>query len=162
MHTTNIASLALIFVGLCFANAFLMYRLWRYRIDNKARKYSSLQPLILLHRIIGYFYCEIYVYMMFQMVPRLWSYQIELPARTVVHLTFGVLIGIILIIKISIVRFFKPLTLQMAPILGTTLLIGTTPPVSLSAPISLFTVKQWSKLELKNEYFNNWCLGFNR
>lgn len=137
MHTMNNAILALVFLGLGFANAFLMYSLWRYPFDNKTRKSSFRRLFIILHRIIGYSFCGIYVYMMFQMVPRLWSYQIELPARAVVHLTFGMLIGIILIIKIPIVRFFKPLRQQMAPILGTTLLISTFLLVSLSVPITM-------------------------
>jgi mono/diheme cytochrome c family protein len=137
MHTMNNAVLALVFLGLCFANAFLMYRLLCYPFDTKTKKRTSPRPLIILHRIIGYSFCGIYVYMMFQMVPRLWSYQIELPARAVAHLTLGMLIGIILLIKIPIVRFFKPLSQQMAPILGTALLISTALLVSLSVPITL-------------------------
>lgn len=41
------------------------------------------------------------------MIPRLWTDQVELPARTVAHLVIGIAIGAILILKISIVRFFK-------------------------------------------------------
>jgi cytochrome c2 len=71
------------------------------------------------------------------MVPRLWEYQIELPARTVVHLVMGLAIGIILTIKILIVRFFKHLEGAMAPLLGTGLLICSTILIGLSAPIAL-------------------------
>jgi mono/diheme cytochrome c family protein len=63
------------------------------------------------------------------------------------------LIGIILIIKIPIVRFFKPLTQQMAPILGTTLLISTTLLVGLSVPITLREA-YLNKGEIDNSVFN--------
>ena len=42
---------------------------------------------------MGYAYLTIYVVLMVQMIPRLWQYQVELPARTVVHLSMGGLIG---------------------------------------------------------------------
>ncbi|NSX56863.1 c-type cytochrome [Parasulfitobacter algicola] len=78
-----------------------------------------------LHRVLGYAFVGIYVFLMWDMVPRLWSYQIELPARTVVHLTLGLTVGAILIIKIMVVRFFKHMESTLAPFLGTALLICT-------------------------------------
>ena len=56
--------------------------------------------------------------MMWAMIPRLWTYQVELPARTVVHLVLGISIGAILTIKISIVRWFKYLEKSLVPMLG--------------------------------------------
>ena len=38
-----------------------------------------------LHRIVGLVYVLIYIVLMWQMLPRLWEYQVELPARTVIH-----------------------------------------------------------------------------
>jgi len=37
---------------------------------------------MLLHRLLGYGYLAIYVYLMWQMLPRMWSYQVQLPAPT--------------------------------------------------------------------------------
>ena len=42
--------------------------------------------------------------MMSEMVPRMWHYQVEWPARTVAHMMFGMGIGIVLLIKLAIGR----------------------------------------------------------
>src|SRR5262249_53592116 len=70
-------------------------------------------------------------------VPRLWTYQVELPPRTVGHLIMGLTIGTLLIVKIVIVRFFKHLEGKMVPFLGTGLLVCTVVLTGLSAPFAL-------------------------
>ena len=71
---------------------------------------------------------------MWQMIPRLWTYQIELPARTVVHLGLGMALGVILLLKISIVRFFRRLDAALVPGLGTSLLIGSAVLIGIAVP----------------------------
>jgi len=68
------------------------------------------------------------------MVPRLWTYQIEFPARTVVHMSLGMAIGVILLLKIAIVRFFKRLDAPLVPALGTSLLVGSTVLIGIAVP----------------------------
>ena len=136
MGTYSNALLGLIFVGLSFVSTFLMYKLWGYPFDHEKLRSSAPRPLRLLHRAIGYVYLAIYIYLMSQMLPRLWTYQVELPARTVAHLMLGMSIGVILIAKIAIVRFFKHLESQMVPILGTVLLLCTVVLIGLSVPIA--------------------------
>ena len=89
------------------------------------------------HRLLGYIYLGIYVYLMIQMVPRMWNYQVELPPRTVVHLSCGMMIGAILFAKIMIVRFFKHLEGPLIPFLGTMLWLCTCLVVFLSIPFSM-------------------------
>lgn len=113
------------FLLLAFILTFLMYHLWGYPFDKEKHKSSAPRSLVNLHRVLGYAFVIIYVILMWDMVPRLWSYQIELPARTVVHLTLGIAVGAILIIKIMVVRFFKHMESTLAPLLGTSLLICT-------------------------------------
>jgi len=137
MDTFSNAMLGLIFLGLSFASTFLMYKLWGYPFDHETLKSSAPRPLMFVHRAIGYVYLAIYIYLMSQMLPRLWSYQVELPPRTVAHLMLGMSIGVIIIVKIAIVRFFKHLESQMVPILGTALLVCTTLLIGLSVPIAL-------------------------
>jgi len=60
-----------------------------------------------------------------------------LPARTVMHLTLGILIGALLVIKIVIVRYFKHMEARLAPILGSGLFICTFLLVALVLPFSL-------------------------
>ena len=131
------AVLGIIFLVTGIATTFLMYRLWGYPFDHERHKSEAPPSLMLLHRVLGYIYAAAYIYLMIQMVPRLWSYQIELPPRTVLHLALGMAVGAILLVKCIIVRFFKHLEGTLAPFLGTSLLVATVVLVGLSAPIAL-------------------------
>jgi cytochrome c2 len=129
--------LGIIFVILAGAATFLMYQLWGYDFDHRQLKSAAPPNLLRLHRWIGYAYFGIYVYLMSQMIPRLWSYEIELPARTVAHLIFGWSIGILLVVKIAIVRFFKHLESTLVPFLGTLLFLCSCLLIGLSVPFVL-------------------------
>jgi mono/diheme cytochrome c family protein len=137
MDTLVNAVLGLVFFGLALVGTFLMFKLWGYPFDHNTLKSEAPRSLMMLHRVIGYAYFAIYLYLMSQMVPRIWSYQIELPARTVAHMCLGFAIGAILIVKISVVRFFKHLESQMVPLLGTALFICTALLIGLSVPFTL-------------------------
>jgi hypothetical protein len=126
----------LLFVGVGSGASFLMFYPWGFPFDHSTHKSEAPRPLMLLHGL-GYLYAAIFVYLMIQMVPRLWNYQIELPARTVAHLIIGLVIGITLLIKITIQRFFKHLESTLAPFLGTLLLICTIVLIGLSVPTAL-------------------------
>ena len=89
---------------------------------------------IAAHRVFGYIFLAIYVLLMWQMVPRLWAYQIEFPARTVVHISLGMAIGVVLVLKIAIVRFFQRLEQSLVPMLGTMLLVGSVVLIGISIP----------------------------
>jgi hypothetical protein len=126
--------LGLLFLVLGLANVLLMYRIWGYPYDKALLKSGAPRALVLTHRLTGYAFVLIYLYLMTQMMPRIWHYQIELPARSVMHLTLGLAIGIILVIKIAIVRFFKYMESTLVPMLGTALLVCTALLVGLSVP----------------------------
>ena len=148
------AVLGLVFVGLAFAGTILMYWLWGFPYDHE--KYKSEAPLSLrmVHRIIGYLYVAVYLILMWQMVPRLWNYQIEFPARTVIHLSFGMLIGIVLFLKFLVVRFFKHLESRLAPFFGTLLMISTILLAGLSVPMA-FKEYQLRKRVAGGEIFSD-------
>ena len=93
-------------------------------------------PWVTLHRVIGIAYVVIYIVMMWQMVPRMWNYQIELPPRTVAHLMLGISIGVLLLIKISILRFFRHFSSAL-PFLGSAILLFTVLLIGLSVPFTL-------------------------
>jgi hypothetical protein len=126
--------LGLLFLVLGLANVLLMYRIWGYPYDKARLQSSAPRSLVLTHRLTGYAFVFIYLYLMSQMLPRIWHYQIELPARSVMHLTLGLAIGIILIVKIAIVRYFKYMEATLVPMLGTALLVCTALLVGLSVP----------------------------
>ncbi len=137
MDTLGNALLGIIFLLLSAAGTFLMYRLWGYSFDHEKRKSSAPPGMMLIHRLIGYAYAAVYIYLMTQMVPRLWTYEVELPARTVAHMLLGMTIGIIIVVKVSIVRFFKHLESTLVPFLGTGLFICTFLLIGLSVPFAM-------------------------
>ena len=135
MSTSTSAILGLIFLGLANVSVFLMFKLWGYPFDKKTRTSAAPPALMLLHRLIGYAYAVLYVFMMWHMVPRLWNYQVELPPRTVAHLMLGIIIGVLILIKIAILRFFRHFEESM-PYIGTCLLICTYLLIGLSVPFT--------------------------
>ncbi len=89
---------------------------------------------VVAHRVFGYVFLAIYLVLLVQMVPRLWSYQIEFPARTVLHIALGMSIGVVLLLKIAIVRFFRRLDQTLVPAFGTSLLVGSVVLIGFSVP----------------------------
>ncbi len=129
--------IGIVFLALAAALTFLMFYVWKFPFDHESLKSTAPPRVIISHRLLGYLFVIIYIYIMWNMVPRLWSYQIELPARTVLHLALGILIGALLIIKLVIVRYFKHMEARLAPILGSGLFICTFLLVALVMPFSL-------------------------
>ena len=136
MSTATSTILGLIFLGLANASVFLMYKLWGYPFDHETRTSAAPKSLMFIHRAIGYAYLILYIFMMWHMVPRLWNYQVELPPRTVAHLMLGITIGVLLLVKVAILRFFRHFEEAM-PYIGTALLICTYLLIGLSVPFTL-------------------------
>jgi hypothetical protein len=127
------ATLGVVFLLLAFVSTYLMFRFWGYPYDKERRKSDCPQWKMNIHRVVGYSYAGIYVVMMTQMVPRLWEYQVELPPRTVAHIMLGFTIGVLLLLKISILRWFRHFE-EWMPAIGVSLLICTVLLSGLSLP----------------------------
>lgn len=136
MSASTSAILGLVFLGLANASVFLMFKLWGYPFDHEKHKSSAPPSLMLLHRCLGYAYAILYIFMMWHMIPRLWNYQVELPPRTVAHLMLGITIGVLILVKIAILRFFRHFEEAM-PYIGVSLLICTYLLIGLSVPFTL-------------------------
>lgn len=136
MSSSLSAIFGLVFLGLANASVFLMFKLWGYPFDKETRKSEAPRPLMLLHRFLGYAYALLYIFMMWYMVPRLWNYQVELPPRTVAHLMLGITIGVLILVKISILRFFRHFE-EVMPYIGVALLVCTYLLIGLSVPFTL-------------------------
>ena len=117
-------------------------------VDDRAAPQSAgpSRGAITGHRVFGYVFLAIYVLLMLQMVPRLWTYQIEFPARTVVHISLGMAIGVALLLKIAIVRFFRRLEQSLVPMLGTSLLVGSVVLIGISVPAAFKEAAATGKL----------------
>ncbi len=122
MHISSTALLGVAFLALSIAATFTMFQFWGYEYDEVKKKSSCPQWKMNIHRGIGFAYIIVYVLMMTEMVPRIWEYQVEFPVRTVVHILLGTTIGVILIIKVSIIRFFRHFE-EWMPVLGVSLLL---------------------------------------
>jgi len=129
--------LGLLFVFLAIVAVLLQAWLWGPQFwDDVAKKTRAPKAWLRVHRLVGYAFAIIYVVMMWQMVPRLWHYQLELPARTVFHAVAAIALGVMLATKISIIRFFRHFEEAM-PKLGFGILLCTTVLSVLSLPFTL-------------------------
>ncbi len=135
MSTSVNAFLGILFLVLGILAVALMFQFWGYPYDNDAKKSSCPQWKMNIHRLVGAAYVLVYIILMIQMVPRLWTYQIEFPARTVAHIIFGITIGFILLLKISILRFWRHFE-EWMPVLGVSLLLCTFILTGLSIPLA--------------------------
>lgn len=139
------AILGLAFWIVSVVQVVLMAWLWKYNdpgkytgvneVDEADPWRTTLRKWVILHRIAGLVYAAIYIFMMSAMVPRLWAYQVELPARTVAHLMIGFSIGIVLVSKIAVIRFFRHLS-PILPVFGFLLFLFTTVLLGLSVPFA--------------------------
>jgi cytochrome c5 len=130
------AMLGVVFAILGTATTFLMFWLWGFPFDKARRLSSAPKPLMYFHRALGFVFVAIYVFMMIRMVPRMLAYQVEFPPRTVAHMCLAIAIGVILLVKVSIIRFFRHLE-EWMPVLGVVLLLCTWMLVGLSVPFSI-------------------------
>ncbi|RMH36531.1 MAG: hypothetical protein D6689_22415 [Deltaproteobacteria bacterium] len=140
MTTSINAALGVTFLALAVLATALMYQFWGYPYDKEARKSACPQWKMNIHRGVGFAYALVYVVLMVQMVPRMWQYQVEFPARTVAHMMLGITIGVLLLIKISILRFWRHFE-EWMPFLGTALLLCTFLLTGLSLPF-VYKVKR--------------------
>jgi hypothetical protein len=120
----NTALLGVVFVAVGLAAMFLMYHLWGYPFDKATHTSAAPRWLMWIHRLLGYLFALIYIALMWKMIPRLWEYQVEFPARTTAHIILGFTIGFLLLIKIAIMRFFRHFE-EWMPYLGTAIMLST-------------------------------------
>jgi mono/diheme cytochrome c family protein len=137
MSTTLSMWLGIAFLLLVIIAVLLQAWLWGPKFwDEHAKKTRAPRAWLRMHALAGYAYGIIYVFMMWHMLPRLWEYQYELPARTVFHAVLAIAIGVLLISKIMILVFFRHFEEAM-PKFGFGLLICTVIMTTLSVPYAL-------------------------
>jgi cytochrome c5 len=134
MSSTLSIVLGLAFVVLGITAVMLQAWLWGFPMAGERSTAPRLWTNI--HRVVGLSFVVIYIVMMVFMVPRLWQYQVELPARTVIHATSAIVIGVLLMTKLAIIRLFPHFSSAL-PALGLGLLINTVILGSLSLPYAL-------------------------
>lgn len=155
MSTTISMWLGIAFTLLGLVAVILQAWLWSFPMlpdpggPDPHGKSSAPKLWTMMHRIVGILYAVIYVVLMIEMVPRLWAYQVELPARTVIHASMGITIGVLLVTKVAIIRWFQHFG-QALPSLGFGLLLCTLILATLSIPYALQAHDFGDALEAKN------------
>ncbi len=134
--------LGITFVGLGLVAVVLQAWLWRFPMvpdpggPDPNGKSTAPRRWVQVHRVVGLAFVVIYVIMMIDMVPRLWRYQVELPARTIVHACMGITIGVLLVTKIAIIRWFQHFG-KALPSIGFGIMLCTVILAVLSIPYAL-------------------------
>ena len=129
--------LGIAFVVLGVSAVLLQAWLWNPKYwDEVAKKTRAPRAGLIAHRAVGYAFAAIYVVMMIYMLPRLWEYQVELPARTVLHAVAAIILGVLLFTKIGILLFFRHFEESM-PKLGMGILLCTVVIGVLSIPYAV-------------------------
>jgi len=136
MSTTTSMWLGIAFLVLGIAAVVLQAWLWNPRYwDPIAKKTNAPRAGLRVHRWVGIAFTVIYVVMMWNMLPRLWEYQVELPARTVIHAVAAILLGVLLATKLIILRWFRHFEESM-PALGFGIMTCTIVLATLSVPFA--------------------------
>ncbi len=142
MSTTLSMWLGISFLLLGIIATVLQGWLWRFPMmpdpggPDPNGKSSAPRLWTNVHRLVGALFVLIYLVMMWQMVPRLWEYQVELPARTILHAVMGITIGFLLITKIAIIRWFQHFG-KALPQIGALIMLCTLILSFLSVPYAL-------------------------
>jgi cytochrome c5 len=126
--------LGILFLFLAITAVLLQAWLWSPKYWNEAtKKTMAPKAWLRVHKLVGYVYGLIYIAMMWNMFPRLWEYQYELPARTVVHAVVAIVLGVLLFTKIIILLFFRHFE-EAVPRFGFAIMLCTVVLISLSVP----------------------------
>ena len=105
------ALLALAMTLLAGANAALMAWLWRFPMapdpasGNPHGSSTAPRSWTLVHRGLGYLFVVVYGLLLLEMLPRLWRFA-EWSAISILHAALGLLIGLVLVLKIGVIRWW--------------------------------------------------------
>ena len=122
-------ALSLVMAGIAVVNALLMAWLWRFpmRPDPDGRDPNGVSTAprswTNVHRGLGYVFIVAYALLLVEMVPRAWQFRVATPI-SIIHGSLGMLIGLLLVIKIAIIRRFRACGNRL-PWIGGTLAIVT-------------------------------------
>ena len=115
--------LALILTGLAIVNLVVMLEL----LGRAGEKSSNPKKLRLIHRVSGYFFILLFLFISYYCIKIMRGMGQDLPARGALHGLFAVATFFLLSLKITLVRFYKKYYAMAVPIgLGVFILILTT------------------------------------
>lgn len=104
--------LAAVMAAIAAINAALMAWLWRFpmRPDPTGRDPHGVSTAprfpTNVHRVLGYVFALVYAALLFEMLPRVWQFREATPV-SVVHGAVGIAVGVLLAVKIAVIRRFQ-------------------------------------------------------
>ena len=151
-------------------NAGLMAWLWRFpmRPDPAGRDPHGISTApragVFLHRGLGYVFIVLYAVLLFEMLPRTWQFRVVTPTG-ILHGILGVLIGVLLTVKIAVIRRFRTFGHRLPWIGGTlaattliTAALGVIPAWRVVRPFARLTPEQAQGREVVSRKCNQ-CHG---
>jgi hypothetical protein len=84
-----------------------------FHLKGNAKDRIHGQVLVRGHRILGYLFIAIYLFMVVIMIVRISTYQEELPPRVILHLVFALALLPLLAVKILIARKYSLFTSRL-------------------------------------------------
>lgn len=87
-------------------------------LKGKPKDRLHARAFVLTHRLLGYLFVAIFIFMLVSMVKKVGTYQYELNTKAVIHIALAISIVPLLILKIAIARKYKVFTSHLL-ILGT-------------------------------------------
>lgn len=124
--------LGLVMAAIAVVNASLMAWLWRFPMkpDPAGRDPNGVSTAprwgTNLHRGLGYLFVATYAVLLFEMLPRAWEFRAATTV-SVVHGVLGIAVGVLLVVKIAIIRRFRRLGNRLpwigGALAGTTLIV---------------------------------------
>jgi mono/diheme cytochrome c family protein len=104
--------LGVLMAAIAVVNASLMAWLWRFPMqpDPTGRDPNGVSTAprfpTNVHRVLGYVFVLASAALLFEMVPRTWEFRVATPT-SVLHGALGVAVGVLLVIKIAVIRRFR-------------------------------------------------------
>ncbi|HYK01226.1 MAG TPA: hypothetical protein VE974_05675 [Thermoanaerobaculia bacterium] len=127
MQTTIL--LGVLMAAIAIVNASLMAWLWRFPMqpDPTGRDPNGVSTAprgpTNLHRALGYLFVLAYAALLVEMLPRIWEYRVA-TALSVLHGALGLLVGVLLAVKIAVIRRFRRFGNRL-PWIGGSLAVAT-------------------------------------
>ncbi len=79
-------------------------------LKGKPKDRINVRAFVLTHRLLGYLFVAIFIFMLVSMVKKVGAYQDEVSTRTVIHIALAISIVPLLTLKIAIARKYGALT----------------------------------------------------
>ncbi len=104
--------LGVLMAAIAVVNASLMAWLWRFPMqpDPTGRDPNGVSTAprfpTNVHRVLGYVFVLAYAALLFEMVPRTWEFRTT-TASGIVHGALGIAVGVLLVVKIAVIRRFR-------------------------------------------------------